>query len=76
MNDKAEKIYGDAFFSLCREQNPEGLKDILGELTELDKIFSENTGFIRRKRVSIFCRSADTRFTGRKEPDFYMSIVK
>lgn len=47
MNDKAEKIYGDAFFSLCREQNPEGLKDILGELTELDKIFTENPGFIK-----------------------------
>lgn len=47
MNDKAEKIYGDAFFSLCREQNPAGLKDVLGELTELEKIFSENPGFTK-----------------------------
>ena len=47
MNDKAEKIYGDAFFSLCREQNHAGLKDVLGELTELEKIFSENPGFTK-----------------------------
>ena len=47
MNDKAEKIYGDAFFSLCREEKPEGLKDVLGELLELEKIFSENPGFIK-----------------------------
>lgn len=47
MNDKAEKIYGDAFFSLCREENPDKLKDILGELTELSKIFSENPGFVK-----------------------------
>ncbi len=47
MNDKAEKIYGEAFFSLCREEAPDKLKDILGELTELSKIFSENPGFIK-----------------------------
>ncbi len=47
MNDKAEKIYGDAFFSLCREENPDKLKDVLGELTELSEIFSENPGFVK-----------------------------
>lgn len=47
MNDKAEKIYGGAFFSLCREEAPEKLKSILEELTELDGIFSENPGFIK-----------------------------
>lgn len=47
MNDKAEKIYGDAFFSLCKEQNPEKLKDVYGELSELEKIFSENPGFLK-----------------------------
>lgn len=47
MNDKAEKIYGEAFFQLCCEENEKGLKDTLAELTELDKIFSQNPEFIK-----------------------------
>ncbi len=47
MNDKAEKIYGEAFFELCCEENESGLKDVLAELTELDKIFSQNPEFIK-----------------------------
>lgn len=47
MNDKAEKIYGEAFFELCCEENEGGLKDILSELTELDRIFSQNPEFVK-----------------------------
>lgn len=47
MNDKAEKIYGEAFFELCCEENESGLKDTLDELTELNKIFSQNPEFIK-----------------------------
>ena len=47
MNDKAEKVYGDAFFSLCCEENEAGIKDYLEELTELSKVFSENPEFIK-----------------------------
>lgn len=47
MNDKAEKIYGEAFFQLCCEENESGLKDTLEELTELEKIFSQNPEFIK-----------------------------
>lgn len=47
MNDKAEKVYGEAFFELCEEQGDAVMKDILGELTELDGIFNENTEFIK-----------------------------
>ncbi|MCI5578774.1 MAG: F0F1 ATP synthase subunit delta [Oscillospiraceae bacterium] len=47
MNDKAEKVYGDAFFSLCCEENEAGLKDYLNELTELSKVFSDNPEFIK-----------------------------
>ena len=47
MNDNAAKVYGEAFFELCCEENESGLKDVLGELTELDKIFSQNPEFIK-----------------------------
>lgn len=47
MNDNACKVYGDAFFSLCCEENESGLKDILEEITELSKVFSENPEFIK-----------------------------
>lgn len=47
MNDKAEKVYGEAFFELCAEQNESGLKDILDELTGLDKVFSDAPEFIK-----------------------------
>ena len=47
MNDKAEKVYGEAFFSLCSEENPDGLSDTLSELSELSKVFSENPEFIK-----------------------------
>ncbi len=42
MNDKAEKIYSEAFFSLCLEECPDKLKDIAEELYALEKIFGEN----------------------------------
>ncbi len=42
MNDKAEKIYGEAFFELCEEQGDAVMKDTLEELKTLDKIFTEN----------------------------------
>ncbi len=47
MNDKAEKVYGEAFFSLCSEENPDGLSDTLNELSELSKVFSDNPEFIK-----------------------------
>ena len=47
MNDNAAKVYGEAFFELCCEENESGLKDALDELTELDKIFSQNPEFIK-----------------------------
>ena len=47
MNDNACKVYGDAFFSLCCEENEGGLSDTLEELTELSKLFSENPEFIK-----------------------------
>ncbi len=47
MNDKAEKVYGEAFFSLCSEENPDGLSDTLNELSELKRVFSENPEFIK-----------------------------
>ena len=47
MNDNACKVYGDAFFSLCCEENESGLKDKLEEISELNKLFSENPEFIK-----------------------------
>ncbi|MCH5206772.1 MAG: ATP synthase F1 subunit delta [Oscillospiraceae bacterium] len=47
MNDKAEKVYGDAFFELCCEQDEKNLKTTLEELRGLDGIFSENPEFIK-----------------------------
>ena len=47
MNDNAAKVYGEAFFELCCEENENGLKDSLEELTELEKIFSQNPEFIK-----------------------------
>ncbi len=47
MNDKAEKVYGEAFFELCEEQGDAVMKDILDELMALDKIFTENPEFIK-----------------------------
>ena len=41
MNDKAEKVYADAFFTLCLEETPDTLKNTLGELSALDGIFRE-----------------------------------
>ena len=35
MNDKAEKVYADAFFTLCLEETPDTLKNTLGELSAL-----------------------------------------
>ncbi len=47
MNDKAEKVYGEAFFELCEEQGDAVMKDVLNELVGLDKIFTENPEFIK-----------------------------
>ncbi|MGN0682538.1 MAG: ATP synthase F1 subunit delta [Oscillospiraceae bacterium] len=47
MNDKAEKVYGEAFFELCEEQGDAVMKDILAELTALDGIFNENPEFVK-----------------------------
>lgn len=47
MNDNACKVYGDAFFSLCCDENESGLKDTLDEMTELSKVFSENPEFVK-----------------------------
>ncbi len=42
MNDKAEKIYGEAFFELCLEESKDKLKDIFAELTALQEVFNDN----------------------------------
>ncbi len=47
MNDKAEKVYGEAFFELCEERGDAVMKDILEELTVLDGIFKENPEFVK-----------------------------
>lgn len=47
MNDKAEKVYGEAFFELCEEQNESGLKDILGELEGLSGVFADAPEFVK-----------------------------
>lgn len=47
MNDKAEKVYAEAFFELCREEASDRLGDILGELSALDGLFSGNPDFIK-----------------------------
>ncbi len=47
MNDKAENVYGDAYFELCCEQGEGGLSDYLTELRTLSDIFDENPGFIK-----------------------------
>ncbi|MDE7399972.1 MAG: ATP synthase F1 subunit delta [Oscillospiraceae bacterium] len=47
MNDKAEKVYAQAFFELCAEIGDEYLKSTLPELSELNRIFDENPGFVK-----------------------------
>lgn len=47
MNDKAEKVYAQAFFELCAENGDECLKNTLPELSELNRIFDENPEFIK-----------------------------
>ncbi len=47
MNDKAEKVYAEAFFELCTEEAPERLGDILGEMDALEKVFNEEPEFIK-----------------------------
>lgn len=47
MNDKAEKVYGEAFFELCEQEAPDKLGVFLDELTALDKVFAENPDFIK-----------------------------
>lgn len=47
MNDKAEKVYAEAFFELCRDEASDKLGDILGELSALDGLLSDNPDFIK-----------------------------
>lgn len=47
MNDKAEKVYAEAFFELCTEGGDDCLKSVLPELCELQRIFEENPEFIK-----------------------------
>lgn len=47
MNDKAEKVYAQAFFELCAEGGDECLKSTLPELSELNRIFDETPEFIK-----------------------------
>lgn len=47
MNDKAEKVYGEAFFELCIEEAPDKAADILDELSALDEIFGGNPEFVK-----------------------------
>jgi F-type H+-transporting ATPase subunit delta len=47
MNDKAEKIYAEAFFELCTDESDKKAEDVLEELTALDGIFTENVGFTK-----------------------------
>lgn len=42
MNDKAEKVYAEAFFELVLEEASDKAKDILGELEALQDILSQN----------------------------------
>ena len=47
MNDKAEKVYAQAFFELCAESGDDYIKSTLTELCELQRIFEENPEFIK-----------------------------
>ena len=47
MNDKAEKVYADAFFTLCLEETPDTLENTLGKLSALDGIFREQPDFVK-----------------------------
>jgi len=47
MNDKAEKVYAEAFFELCRGDNAGLLPDYLSELNALDDIFAQSPDFIK-----------------------------
>ena len=47
MNDKAEKVYGEAFFDLCLEESPDTLKDTVEELACLQAIFDENPELVK-----------------------------
>ena len=47
MNDKAEKVYGEAFFELCMEECSDKAGDILAELEALDGIFSDNAELVK-----------------------------
>ena len=47
MNDKAEKVYGEAFFELCLEEIPDKLKDIFEELASLQAVFDDNPELVK-----------------------------
>ena len=47
MNDKAEKVYGEAFFELCLEECSGKLPDILAELEALDAVFAADPDIVK-----------------------------
>lgn len=47
MNEKAEKVYGEAFFELCLEETPDKLKDVFEELTQLSEIFGNEPDIVK-----------------------------
>ena len=47
MNDKAEKVYAEAFFELCLEQAQDKLTEIAEELEELQAIFAAQPEFVK-----------------------------
>lgn len=47
MNDKAEKVYGEAFFELTIEEASDKAGDILAELTALRDVVSDNPELVK-----------------------------
>ncbi len=47
MNDKAEKVYSEAFFELCMEECPDKLEGVAQELSALEAIFSDNPELVK-----------------------------
>ena len=47
MNDKAEKVYGEAFFELCMEECPDKASDIFEELSALDGVFADSPELVK-----------------------------
>ena len=47
MNDKAEKVYSEAFFELCLEECSDKLPDVLEELDALNGIFGADPDIVK-----------------------------